>query len=230
MTEIVPERTFERFEGEDCLYRDHRGHRVIHDYDGSGTYHVLGEAKIVVDGSISAQTNGEFSHFVTVSASTPGLIEARITPNDPFPTDATIIEIDRFSIADLEARKARSFQVKNMSEVESLTSGGQTNPVAYHLNRATWRVQLPGDQIGVRLGKTYDQFHGRQRARVLNDGEMAGWWYLPHQNRDNRWAEAQFSLPNELIKGKTEMEITIDPPAGVPLWSVGEIYCLIATR
>ncbi|MEZ5164012.1 MAG: hypothetical protein R2688_09760 [Fimbriimonadaceae bacterium] len=111
-----------------------------------------------------------------------------------------------------------------------LTSGGHTHPVAYHLNRATWKIQLPGNQVGVRLGKTYDQFHGRQRARVLIDGEMAGWWYLPHQNRDNRWAEAQFSLPTKLIMGKTEMEITIDPPAGVPLWSVGEIYCLIATR
>ncbi|MEZ5164011.1 MAG: hypothetical protein R2688_09755 [Fimbriimonadaceae bacterium] len=109
MTEIVPERTVERFDGEDCLYRDHRGYRVILDYDGSGTYHVLGDAEIVVDGSISAQTNGEFSHFVTVSTSVSGPIEAHITPNDPFPTNTKVIEIDRFSIADIEARKVRNF-------------------------------------------------------------------------------------------------------------------------
>lgn len=228
VTVFVPGRMSERFPGEECLYRDHRGYRVILDYDGSGTYKVQGDAEIIVDGLLSNETTGEFSQFVTISAANSGLVGASVLPNDPFPINTKITEIDRFSISDIVAKDTRDFHVQNMSEIEELTSGSTRKPVAYHLNRATWQIQLPGHQIGVRIGKTYDQFHGRQRARVLIDGVVAGWWYLPHQNREFRWAEAQFSLPTELILGKTSIEVTIDPPAGVPLWSVGEIYCLIA--
>lgn len=139
--------------------------------------------------------------------------------------------IDRFSIGDAAALKEREFRVQNISKVSVLDSAFEDGtllsaPVASHLNVAVWRVAIPASNAGLILRKTYDAFHGRQRARVFVDGVLAGWWYEPEQNRGHRWRVGQFGIGRELVDGRASVEIAIDPPAGAPLWSVGEIELL----
>lgn len=140
--------------------------------------------------------------------------------------------IDHFSIADDEALKARNWKVQNISAITRLSSRNDFDQafersVASHLNRASWTVAIPPDNKGLILRKLYDRFHGRQRARVLVDGEMAGWWYEPGQDRERRWGISQFGIPSELTRSKERIEIAIDPPGGAPLWSIA-LYDLLA--
>jgi hypothetical protein len=70
------------------------------------------------------------------------------------------------------------------------------------------------------LRKVYDAFHGRQRARVLIDSEPLGIWFLPVEDRLNRWRVAEFGVP--VPAGKQRLRLTIDPLAGSALWSLSE--------
>jgi hypothetical protein len=86
----------------------------------------------------------------------------------------------------------------------------------------SFTLKLDASNSGVLLRRVYDQFHGRQRARVLVDGVCVGTWYAPEENRHSRWAERDFFLPASFTKGKETIEVEIDPIAGTPLWSVAE--------
>lgn len=137
------------------------------------------------------------------------------------------VPVDRWRIDDVAGLKARGWQVQNVSKVVALASAFDDGtphqaPVACHLNAASWRCAIPADNVGLRLRKVYDRFHGRQRARVFIDGEFAGWWYEPRENRTFRWGVAEFGIDAALTAGKEVVQITIDPPAGSPLWSVSE--------
>lgn len=120
------------------------------------------------------------------------------------------------------------FRVQNMSEVLSITStfaDGQNHEskVASHLNAASFRCFIPPSCNGLLLRKTYDRFHGRQRARVLVDGVPSGWWYEPVEDRNHRWGVGFFGIGEEFVRGKDQINITIDPPAGAPLWSFSRL-------
>lgn len=89
------------------------------------------------------------------------------------------------------------------------------------LNRAEWPLDLPVGTVALALRKSYDRFHGRQRCRVLVNDEAAAWWHLPRENRAIRPGEAWISVP---LLGQTgTIRLALDPPAGVPLWSIGEL-------
>ncbi|MGV3615993.1 MAG: hypothetical protein ACO1SV_11720 [Fimbriimonas sp.] len=136
--------------------------------------------------------------------------------------------VDGWRIDDGVGLRARGWQVQNLSRPVELSSrfpngDAHSGVVASHLNAASWRCELPADNLGLRLRKTYDRFHGRQRARVFVDGFLAGWWYEPEEDRRSRWHVSDFDLDPALTVGKAEVTITIDPPSGSPLWSVGEM-------
>jgi hypothetical protein len=136
--------------------------------------------------------------------------------------------VDSFDISDEAALKHRLWRVQNISKVSELNSSfadGTTfrSSVASHLNSASWTLKVPEGCQGLRLRRTYDRFHGRQRARVLVDGQVVGWWYDPGQDRVHRWAESEFGIQGEFLAGRSEVVITIDPPAGAPLWSIGRM-------
>jgi hypothetical protein len=140
--------------------------------------------------------------------------------------------LDSFDLSDQDARAARSHRVQNESkpvELDSTFADGSPRRalILSHLNRATFRVSIP-ECDGLIIRKTYDRFHGRQRARVLIDVRLAGYWYEPEQDRIHRWAVSDFGIDRRLIEGKSEIEICIDPPPGTPLWSVSrmEIFSL----
>ncbi len=134
----------------------------------------------------------------------------------------------RLAVGDDEALRTAGWRVRNASKPELLSSafadgGLRTALKSAHLNEAVFSVSLPPGAQGLRLRKVYDRFHGRQRARVLVDGAFAGWWHLPRQRRDARWAVADFFVPRPFIEGRNCVEITLDPPASVPLWDWSEL-------
>lgn len=136
--------------------------------------------------------------------------------------------IDAFDVADADALRRRRWKVQNMSRLNVLASAfadGTTREaaVASHLNAASWRVAVPSGCRGLILRKFYDRFHGRQRVRVFLDDAFAGWWYEAGENRRLRWAVSDFGVPGQLVEGKAEVTVTLDPPAGAALWSVGRM-------
>jgi len=141
--------------------------------------------------------------------------------------------VDRFRIDDALSLKVRDFKVQNMSAVfplDSQFSDGTafSSTVASHLNAASFRCIVPDDNLGLILRKTFDRFHGRQRARVFVDNQFAGWWFEPGEDRIKRWHTSDFGIAPEFTRGKSEVRVTIEPPAGVPLWSVSamELFAL----
>jgi hypothetical protein len=141
---------------------------------------------------------------------------------------------DSFSIDDENGLKQRGFKVQNITAVSFLESEFSDGtrlgaPVASHLNLATFAVSVPEDNQGLILRKTYDRFHGRQRARVFVDGVFAGWWYEAGEDRKRRWHSTDFGIDAKLTAGKSQVQITIDPPAGVALWSMSR-YEVFAMR
>ncbi len=145
--------------------------------------------------------------------------------------------VDYLAIDDDNGLKAHAFKVQNISAVAVLDSefGDGTKlswPVASHLNAASFSVSIPPDNHGLILRKTYDRFHGRQRARVFIDGVFAGWWYEPGEDRRRRWHVSDFGIESCLTHGKSHIQITVEPPAGVALWSISfyEIFALRPLR
>jgi hypothetical protein len=138
--------------------------------------------------------------------------------------------IDSVDVCDDSSRKVHSLVVQNESarmELESrFDRGGKINSEHItHLNRMRFIVDSSSDASALLLRRTYDRFHGRQRARVLVDGSEAGWWYAPVENRERRWAHDFFILQ----PSGSQCEIEIDPVAGSPLWSVSryEVFSLV---
>ena len=54
------------------------------------------------------------------------------------------------------------------------------------------------------------------------DGVFAGVWYEPGEDRVRRWHVSDFGVEASLSAGKTQVRITIEPPAGVALWSLSQ--------
>jgi hypothetical protein len=128
----------------------------------------------------------------------------------------------------------RAWTVKNASAprlLSGLDAGGvrREDWAMSHLGPFEWQIDVPGSVQLVRLAKTYDAFHGRQRARVLVNGRPAGWWHLPEQNRIQRWQTGSFLIPGVFFDGVSQALVTVEPPGGSPLWSVGEIVLTIFT-
>ncbi len=284
------------FLGADCLYRDHRGRRVLGDAEGFGHFSVSGTPEgleVFVDDVPLHGMAGTFSESLLVNALADGPCTVHVTKGRVFPPSGLIEQVgashqgtgwvvhssgqfetdekhtvlgspcngfpapvffeasaigpsgsdgleiiraepmrcetmDAFTIDDVAALTARKFVVQNMSKVLSLESSypnGEplTSAVASHLNAASWDCPVPSGCRGLLIRKRYDRFHGRQRARVLIDGEAVGWWYEPEEDRVRRWGVAEYGIPAEFVEGKSQVRITIDPPAGAPLWSVSAV-------
>jgi hypothetical protein len=106
---------------------------------------------------------------------------------------------------------------------------GEVRPILSHMNALSFFVEVPAGAVGLRIERTYDRFHGRQRARLLVDEEFCGWWYDPGEDRHARWARS--SCGAELTPAETDrvVRITIDPPAGVALWTWAELAVFALT-
>ena len=276
------------FSGDDCLYRDQNGHRVLADVERPGRFQILAashSSALFLDDEPSQMFEGAYDHSLMVTDPEPSCsivaaatgrcnpalrqIETGQTfeqsgwivsadevfeidsdhrprqppvPGFPYPffcnasgrnlqivaAAQTAILVDRFSVDEPDTLKARGWRVQNASVVSRLESAfpdgtSHDGPVISHLNAASWRLTVPAGCSGVLIRKLYDVFHGRQRARVLLDGKFQGWWWEPVQNRKERWRWASFGIKFNPTRAAGEHVITIDPPAGAPLWSVGQV-------
>ncbi len=143
-------------------------------------------------------------------------------------------QIDQFEISDRDALSRIDFKVQNASTVSQLHSTFAdgtpfSGPVMSHLNTASFTLDIPKENDGLIIRKTFDRFHGRQRARVFVEDELQGWWFEPGEDRNHRWHKSDFGVSPKSTRGKDRIRIAIEPPAGVPLWSVSkiEVYALI---
>lgn len=131
-----------------------------------------------------------------------------------------------FCPSDRQAADQHRFAVERASQVEKLeaTNGrGEfiSGLVFSHLNRASWDVTIPENGRILIIERTFDAFHGLQRARVFFDNEFVGWWHCIIQDRVNRWATDSCHLRLEHNHRGRKIRVTLDPPAGVPLFSLG---------
>lgn len=144
-----------------------------------------------------------------------------------------LVRTDVVNVCEESSRRSHRVTTQNESKIFELSSefempGNELTALHLsHLNKMRFEIQVDTANCGVLLRRAYDQFHGRQRARVIVDGEFAGWWYNPEENRTKRWAERDFYISQEFTAGKSKLEVEIDPPAGSSLWSVSsyEVLC-----
>jgi hypothetical protein len=135
---------------------------------------------------------------------------------------------DVLDVCDDASREAHSLTVQNESArlaLDSAFGGNEASELSchvMHLNRMCFELRAAPKAVAMLIRRTYDRFHGRQRARVLADGKTVGWWYAPWENRDHRWAHDFFILPDPC----ESTVIEIDPVAGAPLWSVSRYEAL----
>ena len=274
------------YSGNECLYRDIAGRRVVGDFEGHGSISVQSELDVQMNGLRIASQQVEFEGGATLTTLDKGLVQVVMANDAPTLDWANAVEmdsvtsgcgwyvshdpachadsshapgpvgiplpffeglvgraqvileqsvqvqkIDSFNVWDELALKSRHWKVRNVSEVFALDSRFPDGTPflgrhVSHLNTARWHVELPEGNLGIRIRKLYDRFHGRQRVRVMVDGAPAGWWYLPEEDRANRWAWASFGVDPALTYGKTVLEIAIDPPPASPLWDVSRYEIL----
>lgn len=93
------------------------------------------------------------------------------------------------------------------------------------LGRASFHIYVPTEADHLILRRSYDAFHGMQRARILVNGEMICWWHQPEESRESRWAQDDLILPVLQDDRGQKVEISIEPPAGAPLFSIARIEC-----
>jgi hypothetical protein len=134
---------------------------------------------------------------------------------------------DEFVVPDRDSQAAHNAKRQSVSDPEELTSQFEgreykkdvTATVVSSLGKMEFDVKLNPRNQGVKLRRMFDQFHGRQRARVFVDGELVGIWFTVEENQHRRWSERDFFIPAGFTSGKSKVRITIDPPASSPLWS-----------
>lgn len=143
-------------------------------------------------------------------------------------------ETDEFVLADHASRETHSANLRNVSEGEALVSEFEgrwcatrvKDTVYSSLGKTEFDLRIDPANQGVKLRRRFDHFHGRQRARVLVDGQLVGTWFTVEENTAHRWAERDFFLPERYTNGKSRIRITIDPPASSPLFSHARYWAL----
>lgn len=186
--------------------------------------------------------------LVSGSAELDGAREVRTASNDapiPFYTRCEPISDARvlcgsprtfseggWEMADIEALKANGLWVQNLSKPESLTAfwpngDEETRIMACHLNEMRWTIPSERPVTGMVLYRTHDAFHGLSQARVFVNVDFVGRWLCPEQDRKNRWRQSCFGIEFDNPLDAGSITITIDPPAGAPLWSVSAYRWLL---
>ncbi len=130
-----------------------------------------------------------------------------------------------WEMANIEALRKEGLTVQNLSKPEELTATWQngeqqTRVIACHLNEMRWTIISDRPVTGLLLIRTYDAFHGLSQARVFVNDQQVGRWFCGEQDRTNRWRQSTFGVEFESPLEPGELAVTIDPPAGAPLWSV----------
>lgn len=205
------------------LYLDHHGTWVWCDVKGFGSYDVDGDLEVLVDGNPSAQ-NGEFKKDLYITG-TCGSSKVILGSKLPYcSTETTLL----LQVDDPETLASCGYKVRNASLPillsSNLCTGEQLEAIhKVQLNESTLTIPVPHGQKGLVITKLFDAFHGRQSARVLVDNHEIGAWFIPEEDRTNRWHFSRFGIVGEHLTSSTA-RLTIDPVAGSALWSVAAYW------
>ncbi|MBL8087508.1 MAG: hypothetical protein JNM85_05475 [Chthonomonas sp.] len=197
---LNPDRTW-TFDHGDCLYRNADGHRVVGDCEATHYLEFRSASELWL--------RDEASGARTAVAVGEGRAEVSRIPHCRW-DESQLVPLRALAADDLGSAKAAG-----LSECRMLSSGGKTHAHRQHLGRLEWVLEVPERCNGLRLARLYDRFHGRQRARVLIDGEEIAWWYEPEEDRIDRWAVSVLDVRCWL---SGPVNLTLDPPAGATLW------------
>lgn len=130
-----------------------------------------------------------------------------------------------WEMANIEVLRKGGLTVQNLSKPEELAASwpngeSETRIMACHLNEMRWTITVDHPVIGLLLFRTYDAFHGLSQVRVFINDQQIGRWFCPEQDRTHRWRQSAFGMEFETSLEPGDLAVTIDPPAGAPLWSV----------
>lgn len=78
-------------------------------------------------------------------------------------------------------------------------------------SRHRFTLRINPDNDGLIIRRRYDQLEPLQRAHVRIDGEDAGLWSCPGRNPHKRWRDDDFEIAPELVSGKSEITVEIEP-------------------
>ncbi|MBL8896804.1 MAG: DUF2961 domain-containing protein [Planctomycetes bacterium] len=74
-----------------------------------------------------------------------------------------------------------------------------------------FRLALRSDNDGVRVRRLSDQALAPQQAEVYVDGAYVGTWYQARSNPLRRWLEDEFELPPAFTRGKSSIDVRLEP-------------------
>jgi hypothetical protein len=81
----------------------------------------------------------------------------------------------------------------------------------------SFRLALRSDNDGVRLRRLCDQALAPQQAEVYVDGAYLGTWYQARSNPLRRWLEDEHEIPPAFTRGKSSIEVRLEPRG--PRWN-----------
>ncbi len=76
-------------------------------------------------------------------------------------------------------------------------------------NRSDFNVKINPESRNIKLVRRLDYGIANQKANVYVDGKLAGEWFVPDSNMQDRWLDSEFPLPSNLTKSKEEINISI---------------------
>jgi hypothetical protein len=154
---------------------------------------------------------------------------------------AVLKRTDVLDVGDETSEEAHAYTSERPTEVETVTDQSFEGDLAGRLLREDLRATsapvsftmdvTPEDsdstaQGGAVLRRLSDQLRAYQEARVFVDGEKVGTWLQPLGNRSQRWLEDSYQLPAEVIAGKEQITVRLEPVDDAPAWTAGRYELL----
>ncbi len=145
-----------------------------------------------------------------------------------------LVESDLLKICDQSSRGGHGYAALGEAKTETLRSAFEGRYAATvveschaaHAGAASFSLKVAAENAGFYLRRMFDQKLGPQFARVSVEGEVVGQWFIPESNATLRWAERDFFVPARIAKGKTTVQVKVEPMTGGPPWDVAEYRAL----
>ncbi len=73
----------------------------------------------------------------------------------------------------------------------------------------SFKARIDPNNSGVTLTRRLDYWVGNQIGEVSIDGNLVGRWSTPGSDRQNRWRDVDFSIPQSFTQGKSQINVKI---------------------
>ena len=155
---------------------------------------------------------------------------------------AVLERTDVLDVGDESSEDAHAYSSENLGAINTIGDQAFEGDLADRLADETLRATsapvrftmdaTPEDrdstaQGGAVLRRLSDQQNAYQKARVFVDGHQVGVWLQPLGNESQRWLEDSFQLPPEVVAGKKQIEVRLEPVDDASAWTAAR-YELLA--